>query len=93
MTVNGVCHVLWEDPETHLCGRQADHGAWHQCPCGATLLMGGSALTDEARHMRSVPCPECLARSGRPCIHRVEHGPDRVMPGVHASRAKAADQH
>jgi hypothetical protein len=90
MTINHICHTTWDDPDTHVCGKHEGHGNWHQCACGATLLMGGSALTDEVRHYRSVPCPECLAREGRPCIARRAHGSDHVMTGVHASRAKAA---
>jgi hypothetical protein len=91
VTVNGTCHTLWShEDETHLCGRQADHGNWHLCACGELLLVGSSSLTDEQRHWRSVDCPACLARSGRPCVHRREHGSDVVMPAVHAERAAAA---
>jgi len=98
VTVNGICHTLWTDqvpasagdrqvaPETHLCGRQSDHNSWHLCPCGAMLLTGRTGLTDEQRHHRSVDCPECLAKSGRPC-HTTAGA---VMTGVHATRAKAA---
>lgn len=87
MTVNGVCHMLWDDGDTHLCGKAKEHGIMHLCACGAALPMGSSALTDEVRKLRSVDCPTCLARSGRPCIARREHGSDVVMPGVHADRA------
>jgi hypothetical protein len=91
MTVNGICHALWEEDEgTHLCGKPTDHGHWHLCVCGALLHTGRASLTDEQRHWRSVDCPACLARSGRPCVHRREHGSDIVMPAVHAERAAAA---
>lgn len=90
MTVNGICHALWEDEGTHLCGKTANHSNWHLCACGAMLLMGASSLTDEVRHWRSVDCPVCEARSGRPCIHRTAHGGSVVMPAVHAERQAKA---
>ena len=86
MTVNGVCHALWEDQgQTHLCGKPDEHNSWHQCACGALLFRGASSLTDEQRHMRSVDCPQCLAKAGRPCHHK-----QAVMTGVHAERQAKA---
>jgi len=86
MTVNKVCHTTWDDVVIHVCGKPEGHGVMHLCPCGAALLMGTTNLTDEQRHHRSVDCPECLARAGRPC--HTDAGV--TMTGVHASRHKAA---
>jgi hypothetical protein len=57
VTVNGVCHTLWQDdPQTHLCGRQSGHRSWHQCACGAVLDI---PLIDQKRARRepAVPAP------------------------------------
>lgn len=84
MTINGVCHTMWEDTDAiHLCGKPADHEWLHLCACGAVLLRGTSSLTDEQRQLREQDCPVCLARSGRPC-HTKE---GTVMSGVHTERA------
>ena len=90
MTVNGICHTLWEDEhsETHVCGRTDDHDSWHLCACGAMLLTGRSHLTPEQRELRKLDCPECNARAGRPCHTMAGH----VMSGVHASRAPEGDR-
>lgn len=86
MTVNKVCHTSWDDVVIHVCGKPEGHSHMHLCACGASLYVATSTLTDEQRHHRSVDCPECLARSGRPCHTTAGH----VMTGVHASRVKAA---
>lgn len=83
MTVNGICHTLWEiEGNMHLCGKAAEHVSWHGCACGAVLHVNTSTLTDEQRRMRSKDCPECLAKKGRPC-HTTRGA---VMSGVHSSR-------
>lgn len=87
MTVNGICHALWEEGDhTHVCGRLDNHDSWHLCACGTLLHTGRSSLSDEQRQLRSVDCPECLARAGRPCHTKI----GAVMTGVHAERAAEA---
>lgn len=83
MTVNGICHTMWEDVEVqHICGKAANHASWHGCPCGAVLMINTSSLTDEQRALRANDCPVCLAKHGRPCHTRK----DVVMTGVHRER-------
>lgn len=84
MTVNHICHTMWEEHDVlHLCGKPEGHGWSHVCACGAILYMGTSHLTDEQRQLRSEDCPVCLARAGRPC-HTTKGA---VMSGIHAERS------
>jgi hypothetical protein len=83
VTVNGICHMLWDDDGIHLCGKTAEHGFMHLCACGASLLMGTSSLTDEVRQARKPDCPVCNARSGRPCHTKA----GAVMTGIHRERS------
>lgn len=91
MSLHGKCHTWWDvEGTSHLCGKDADHQHMHICVCGEVLLMGTSSLSDEQRWYRQPDCPECLARSGRPCVARRDGASDLVMTGVHAGRARAA---
>lgn len=91
VTVNGVCHTMWEvDDVSHLCGRIDDHAGWHLCACGELLHTGQHALSAEQMLWRSVDCPNptCLSRAGRPC-HTTTGA---VMTGVHAERRSRAER-
>jgi hypothetical protein len=82
MTVNGVCHTLWDDVVVHVCGKRAGHDWAHVCACGAVLYTGASSLTPEQRELRARDCPVCHARAGRPCHTKI----GAVMTGVHVER-------
>ena len=93
MTVGNICHTAWDaQGHTHVCGKEPNHSSWHLCACGELLMLGRIDITDEVMFWRSVDCPDCLARAGRPCVHRKDHGSDLVMAGVHETRRRKAEQ-